>query len=256
MKKRRITALILSALMLLCTAVPVFADEDGEEASGETEETYNTDASENGDTIYMEDDSLAPPEITGSRAAILIDADTGRLLYGKNIDAKLYPASMTKMMTAILAIESGRLDEVVTVPYEAIQSVNFLEDSAMGLLTGEELTLDQLVSSMLVVSANDAANVIAYYLGGSMDAFVEQMNQKAAELGMTNTHFANSNGLHDDAHVTTCRDLALISCEAIKNPTFRKIVGTVRYTITTTPRRAIWQRSRNIAWVMKNSAKP
>ncbi len=246
MQQRKIITLALAALIFICSSGTIFADDTdtdtpqtqteitgeetdtGEEAPG----SGSTDA--NGDTIYIENDSLTPPEIVGSKAAMLIDADTGRMLYGKNVDIKLYPASMTKMMTAILAIENGNLEDVVTVPYEALQTVNFQEDSAMGLLTGEELTLDQLVSSMLIHSANDAANVIAFHMSGSMDAFVETMNQKAAELGMTNTHFVNACGSHDDNHYTTVRDMVTLTQYCMRNEKFRDIVKTLVYKVPQT----------------------
>lgn len=245
MKKRKLTALLLSALMIVSSAGMVFADEEDavSEDSGTQNEVYNTDASISGDTIYIEDDSLAPPQINGSQAAMLMDADTGRLLYGKNIDVKLYPASLTKMMTGIIALETGNLDDVVTVPYEAISTVNIFEDSAMGLLTDEELTLEQLVSSMLIHSANDAANVIAYHLGGTMDGFVEQMNQKAAELGMTNTHFVNACGDHDDNHYTTARDMATLAQYAMKNEKFRDIVKTTIYKVPQTNKYTLGERT-------------
>ena len=244
MKKRKLTALTLAALMLVSSVSVVVADEDDTtEVTEGYNEVYNTDASISGDTIYIEDDSLTPPEINGSQAAMLMDADTGRLLYGKNIDVKLYPASLTKMMTGIIALETGNLDETVTVPYEAISTVNIFEDSAMGLLTGEELTLEQLVSSMLIHSANDAANVIAYHLGGSMDAFVEQMNNKAAELGMTNTHFENACGDHNDNHYTTARDMATLAQYAMKNEKFRDIVQTVIYKVPQTNKYTLGERT-------------
>ena len=245
MKKRRLTALMLSALMLICSAGMASADEDiitSEGVRDSSQEVYNTDVSISGDTIYLEDDTLTPPEIVGSQAAMLMDADTGRLLYGKNIDVKLYPASLTKMMTAIIAIESGKLEETVTVPYDAISTVNYLEDSNMGLLTGEELTLDQLVSSMLIHSANDAANVIAFHMNGSMEAFVEQMNAKAADLGMTNTHFVNACGTHDDNHYTTARDMATLARYAMNNEKFRDIVKTLIYKVPQTNKYTLGER--------------
>ncbi len=266
MRRKKMTALLLSALLLIGSAGFALADEDNTDTSDEQtqsesvdndtgddtqdadtdgdsdssevtdgeQDTNDTDASVSGDTIYMEDTALTPPDIVGSQAAILIDSDSGRLLYGKNIDVKLYPASMTKMMTAIIALETGDLAQTVTVPYEALQTVNFAEDSAMGLLTGEELTLEQLVSAMLIHSANDAANVIAFHLGGNMDAFVETMNQKAADLGMTNTHFVNACGSHDDNHYTTARDMATLAQYCMKNEKFRDIVKTVVYKIPQT----------------------
>ena len=126
MKKTRIAAFLLA----LCTMLPFTTQVFAEPETNSTEETTNS-----GDVIYMEDDSLTPPDISASKAALLLDADSGRLIYGKNIDVKLFPASLTKIMTGILAIENGNFADIVTVPYEAISTVNYLEDSNMGLLS-------------------------------------------------------------------------------------------------------------------------
>lgn len=209
---------------------------DGTAVSGDTNSQINSDE------IYMEDDSLERPDITASQAALLLDMDSGRLLYGKNIDVKLYPASLTKIMTAVIALEQGNLEDTVTVSYDAISSINYLEDSNMGLLTDEQLTLDQLVSAMLIHSANDAANVIAYHVGGSEEAFVELMNNKAAELGMTNTHFENPSGTHSDNHYTTARDMAVLAQYAMQNERFREDVKTPIYKIAPTNKYTIGER--------------
>lgn len=234
MKRKKITAILLAASIFVLAAPLTFADpEDGSQPE------YVTST----DTIYIEDDSLTPPIINGSQSAMLLDSDSGRLLYGKNIDAKLYPASLTKVMTAIIALENGNLEDTVTVPYDAIASINYLEDSNMGLLSGEELSLDQLVSAMLIHSANDAANVIAYHISGSMPAFVETMNAKAAELGMPNTHFENACGSHNDNHYTTARDMATLAQYAMKNEKFRDIVKTPVYKIPMTNKYKLGERT-------------
>ena len=166
-------------------------------------------------------------------SAVLMDADSGRILFSKNGQEERAMASTTKIMTAILALEMGNMDDTVTATYDALKSIT-LEDSHMGILTGEELTLDQLVKGMLVYSANDAANVIAIHIAGSLDAFVSLMNQKAQELGMTGTHFVNPCGSHDDNHYTTARDLAILSKYAMKNDQFREIVKMPIYKIPAT----------------------
>lgn len=183
--------------------------------------------------ITMEDSSLTPPKISYAQSALLMDMSSGRVLYSKNLDERVFPASTTKIMTGILALEMGNMDDVVTAPYEAIKDIT-LEDSMMGVLVGEELTMDQLIKGMLVYSANDAANVIAVHLAGSMDNFVELMNQKAQELGMTGTHFVNPCGSHNDEHYTTTRDLAILSKYAMKNDQFREIVKIPIYKIPPT----------------------
>ncbi|MDD6484838.1 MAG: D-alanyl-D-alanine carboxypeptidase [Clostridiales bacterium] len=203
-------------------------------ASGDIGANMDIAYSSGNGSVYLEDESMGEPDVRYAQAALLMDLNSGRLLYGKNIDQKLYPASTTKIMTGILAIELCQdMNEVITAPYEAIAPIT-LEDSHMGILTGEELTFEQLLTGMLVYSANDAANVLAIHLAGSMDAFVAMMNQKAQELGMTNTHFANSCGTHDDNHYTTARDLAIISQYAMHNETFREIVKMPIYKIAPT----------------------
>lgn len=183
--------------------------------------------------IIMEDSSLTPPDISHSEAALLMDMKTGRLILGKNTQKRMYPASTTKMMTGILALEKGSLTDEVTATYDAIKDIT-LGDSHMGILIGEEFTLEQLISGMLVYSANDAANVIAIHLAGSIEAFVEMMNQKAQEIGMTNTHFVNACGIHDDDHYTTAEDLAKLAQYCMQNEKFREIVKLPIYSMPAT----------------------
>lgn len=183
--------------------------------------------------ITMEDPSLSQPDVSHSTSALLMDMSSGRVLFSKNLDERIFPASTTKIMTGILALEMGNMADTVTVPYEALKTIT-LEDSHMGILTGENLTMDQLVKGMLIYSANDAANVIAIQISGSIDAFVQVMNKKAQELGMTNTNFVNPCGSHDDNHYTTARDLAILTKYAMKNEQFREIVKMPIYKIPPT----------------------
>ena len=183
--------------------------------------------------ITMEDPTLTPPSVSHAQSALLMDMDSGRVLYSKNLDERVFPASITKIMTCILALENGNMTDTVSASYEALKPIT-LEGSAIGILLGEELTLEQLLYGMMVQSANDAANVIAVHIAGSMDAFVEMMNNKAQELGMTGTHFMNPCGAHDDNHYTTARDIAILSKYAMKNDTFRELVKTVIYKIPPT----------------------
>lgn len=161
------------------------------------------------------------PEISAG-AAILIDSASEKIIYSKNESEKMYPASTTKILTAILTIENCNLDEVVTVPYEAIASIPS-GYSVAALQTGEQLTVEQLLKVMLVHSANDAANVLAYHISGSIDVFANLMNQKVAELGLTNTHFTNPSGMHNENHYTTAYDIAIIMKYCMKNATFRNL---------------------------------
>ena len=159
-----------------------------------------------------------------AEAAILIDNTTGKVLYNKNAEEKKYPASTTKIMTAILTIENCNLSDVVNVNYEAISTVP-AGYTVAELQIGEQLTVEQLLQVLLIHSANDAANVLAMYISGSIENFSDLMNKKALELGCINTHFTNPSGAHDDNHYTTAKDLATIMKYCMKNETFKSICG-------------------------------
>lgn len=156
-------------------------------------------------------------------AAILMDSSSGRILYGKNIHDKKFPASITKIMTAILALERGHLEDIVTASPAAIFSIE-RDSSNIGILIGEQMTLNDLLIGLLIASANDGANVIAEHIAGSTEEFIKLMNQRAKELGALNTQFTNANGLHHDIHYTTAYDVALIARYAMTIPKFREIV--------------------------------
>lgn len=163
----------------------------------------------------------SPPPAISAQTAIMVEANTGEILYEKNADQKAYPASITKIMTALLAIENGNLDKKVKVS----ENASGVEGSSIYLETGEKIPLRDLVYGLMLRSGNDAAIAIAEEIGGSTQNFVFMMNKKARELGAYNTHFVNPNGLHDPEHYTTARDMALISMAAMKNPEFKKVAA-------------------------------
>ncbi len=173
------------------------------------------------------------PEVL-SKSAIMVQEGTGRIMYEKNADAKVYPASTTKVMTAILAIEALDPATTLAASEEAIQIDR--DGSNMGILRDELLTVEQLLYGLLVHSANDAANVLAEAVAGTVPAFIEKMNEKAKELGMTNTHFVNAHGYHDAEHYTTARDMMILCMYAMQNDLFRTIVATPTYEIPPTNR--------------------
>ena len=142
------------------------------------------------------------------------------ILYGKNENERMYPASTTKILTANLAIENSNLNDVVTVPYEAISSIPS-GYTVVPLQVGEQLTVYQLLQVMMVHSANDAANVLAYHLDGSISAFAERMNAKLSALGLKDSHFTNPSGQHDENHYSTAHDIALLLQYCMKNSTFK-----------------------------------
>ena len=163
-----------------------------------------------------------------AESAILMDYDTLEILYEKNSHLKLYPASTTKTMTAILAIELGNLNDVITVDEEVI---HLTKGSHIALDYDEEMTLEDLLHALLIQSANDAALAIGKHISGSVEGFIKLMNEKAVELGALNTNFVNPNGLHNEEHVSTAYDLALIGKYAMENELFRSIVIKPTYVI-------------------------
>ena len=185
---------------------------------------------------FATQDVEGTPEITAS-SYILMDYETGQILYGKDIDSQMFPASTTKIMTAILAIElsGGDLAQTVTVAKESIQGIS-KEDSQIALDQGEEISLENLLYAALLPSANDACNVIAQLFGGDdwLTEFPKMMTEKAKEIGAVNTNFTNTNGLHDENHYTTAHDMALIMSYALKNDTFRKFIATESHNIPAT----------------------
>ncbi len=162
---------------------------------------------------------------------LLMDYDSGAILYEKNSHKKLYPASTTKIMTGILAIENGNMENIIKIDPEIIE---LTKGSHIALDYDEEVSFNDLLNAMLIASANDAALAIGKNISGSIDGFVKLMNSKAKELGALETNFVNPNGLHDDNHVTTAYDLALIAKYAMKNDIFRSIVKKDSYTIGAT----------------------
>ncbi len=166
--------------------------------------------------------------------AILMDPLTGQILYEHNSKEQAYPASVTKLMTAILTIENCKLDDVVTVDSKALQGIP-RSYTVAALQPGEQITIDKLLHVLLIPSANDAANVLAFHIAGSLESFSEMMNAKAKELGCNNTHFTNPSGIHDDNHYTTAYDMALIGKYAYTFDTIREIATNTSYDLPNLP---------------------
>ena len=163
-----------------------------------------------------------------AESAILMDADTGVILYAKDIHKKSYPASTTKLLTCLIAMERGNLDDMVPFSHEAVFTVP-VGGSNMGMDEGESITLEEALYGILVASANEVANAVGEYISGSIEDFISDMNERAAQLGCTDSHFMNTNGLHDDNHYTSAYDLALISSRFFQNEMLCKIGNTSRY---------------------------
>lgn len=236
-KRKYLFFYFLIAVLLLSTTVPdvLYAaeesgEEDTEEYVEETPEAYYW-------TIETNEIKKWPsgPQVEAEAAAVM-DIDTGAFLYSKNAEAKMYPASITKIMTTLVAIEhidEGDLDKKIKASETALSPIG-ADSSQIWLSVGEKITMRSALYAIMLASANDAANVVAETVGGSIENFVQLMNDKAAELGCVNTHFVNPHGLHDENHYTCAHDMALIAQAAYANPLFRKITKTVEYKIPKT----------------------
>ena len=210
--------------------------------------TDAADATEDNAAAYDVDQLKGAPDIT-AESAVVMDAASGAVLYGKEADSKQYPASITKVMTALLAVENCSMDDIVTFSSEAVNGIEPGSSSA-GINVGAELTVEDTLYALMLVSANEAGAALAEHISGSDEAFADLMNQRAAELGCTGTHFTNPHGLPDEDHYTTAHDMALILRAAMQYDEFRKIAETDTYTLeksdTLTDTLELWNHSKII----------
>lgn len=170
------------------------------------------------------------PEI-GAQSAILMEAETGTILYAKNIHEQLYPASITKILTGLITMEQCALDEMVTCSYEAVSSIDWRSDSNIDLRAGEQITVEQALYGLLVGSANEVANALGEHISGSMEDFADLMNQRARELGCVDSNFVTTNGIFDVNHYTSVYDMALIAQEFFSHDLLCKMSSLPTYTI-------------------------
>ena len=219
MKKIR----ILSVLSVLIICASLFSPALAAEGTDSSPETAAASAM----------GAILPSYTVKAESALLLELNTGLVLLEQNADEQIYPASLTKIMTCMLTLENGNLSDQIMVSETALSGLDPAGSTA-GLQVGEVLSLEELLYCMMLSSANEACNVAAEYVSGSVDAFVELMNQRAAELGCTGTHFANPHGLHSENHYTTARDLSIIAQEALKSETFRTITSTVAHEVPAT----------------------
>jgi len=225
--KKILPSLILILALLLTLLTPLASAEKAAAAAAPAPTATPAPAETNGD-------GLTVPTIT-AKDVVLVDLDTGKMIYERNKDAKAYPASLTKMMTVLLAVQaveagSVKLTDKVAAYDDCRQGLTD-DSSTADIVPGEVLTLEQLLYCALIASANEACNIIAEYVGGSISAFVDQMNAEAKKLGCTGTHFANPDGMPDDDHYTTAYDLYLIAREAMTHDLFATICNTQSYTV-------------------------
>lgn len=170
----------------------------------------------------------------GAQGAILMEAETGTILYEKNIHEKLYPASITKILTCLIGAEQCDMSEMITMSHDAVFSIP-RDSSNIGLDVNEQITVEQCMYGILVGSANEAANALGEHISGSMESFADMMNKRAEELGCQNSHFVTTNGLHDDNHYTTPYDMAVIARSFFDNELLCKMSSTPTYYIPQSP---------------------
>lgn len=242
--KKKGSVVLTAFFAALCVTLSFFAPVRYAMASEENFEEEQMQETETETETQLPDSYFLPiesNEVKGwpqgpqveAEAAVVMDVSSGAFLYSKNMTAKEYPASITKIMTALVAIEHGNLDKKIKCSEHAVYSIE-AESSHCGLQPGEKLTLRQALYALMLESANDAANSIAERVGGTIEVFVQMMNDKAKELGCVNTHFTNPHGLHDEDHYTCAYDMALITRAAFANETLAEIAGTVEYSIPKT----------------------
>ncbi len=181
-----------------------------------------------------------------AKAFGLFDVEGKEVLSQHNLDEKIYPASTTKILTCLIALERGNLDDVITVPKES--EITISGSSMADLKPGDELTLRELLYGLMVPSGNDAAVAVAHYISGDIESFAEIMNQRAAELGATHSHFTNPHGLPDEEHYTTVYDMYLIFNEAIKHKEFVEFASTPEYTCTVKNKSDKEHPERQVTW--------
>ncbi len=226
-KYRRISCLLLllTAILTLQTPLSVYADEVDYEAEAEARKNLPIQ------TNSIENWPQGPA--IGAESALLIEADTGTILYAKDIYRQEYPASTTKLITALLTVENCSMNEMVSFSYDAVHAVPW-DGSKIGMDEGQKLTIEQALYGILVGSANEVSNAVGEHISGSMDEFARLMTARAKELGCTNTNFVNANGLPDPNHYTCAYDLALIAREFFSHELLCKMSSTYHYYIAPT----------------------
>ena len=237
---KKMLAIFLALILTFTFFIPSYATEGVEDTEATTEHPETTE--------YPDDPTRAPDIV--SNAAIVMDAETGQVLYEKNAYEKKYPASITKIITTLIALEHNvDFNQTVTMTENAIWGIE-RDSTHIGLDVGEQVTMGDLIYATMVKSANECAYQVAECVGGDIESFANMMNERAAEIGCQNTHFVTPNGLHDDNHYTTAYDMALITREALKNDTFREVAGTLSYTVPETnladETRSLWNGNKMI----------
>ncbi len=225
--RNKLVALVLAVTMFSASGINIDAADIAEIPSTEVDSVYNLAVDSNSWANW------APGPQIYSESGIVMDVDSGAILYAKNIDDKHYPASITKVMTALVALQHYEMDEIVHFTWDDIR---FLEygDAHIGIKPDEELTMEDCMFGMLLASANEVSHAIGAHMEGGFDEFLRVMNETSKELGCKNSNWMNTHGLHDPEHYTSCYDMALISSEVFKYDKFREITNTYQHIIPVT----------------------
>lgn len=255
MRAKRVLLFIMAViLMAFCPAAVYAEDTEPQEQTEEEEEKEKADSyAAEIDTNKLSGWPQGPKVYADS--AVVMDMESGAILFEKNGDKEHCPASITKLLTTLVALENAELTDTVKFTEDSISFLQY-DDAQIGMQAGEELNLDDALHAVLLASANEvshavAENVGAQRLGGNYDTFIQKMNERATELGCTNSHWVNANGLHDDQHYTTAHDMALIASAVYQQEEFRKIMGTLEYKIgptNMTKEERVFQQNHKMLW--------
>ena len=225
----RLLAVLSAVILCVSMSLPALAEDPGDAPAAFVAPNLPADAN----PYDPEHPENLDSDQLYARSVILIEEDSGEVIFEKNPDAVMYPASTTKIMTVLLGCMFGNMDEVITVDEDAYWDIDLVNDkpSLIGLQVGETILFQDLLYATTLRSGNEGANVIAKAVSGDIASFVDLMNETAEIFGCTNTHFANPHGLHSDQHYTTARDMAIIARQAMQNITFREIVNTTTFSL-------------------------
>lgn len=246
MRFKKLTAIFMAVAMCFSTALTANA----------TETQYSEEALMRAAIPIESNDIENWPDgpVCYAESAILMEASTGTILYEKNSHAQMYPASITKIMTGLLAVENSSLDETVTFSHNSVFGIPGGSSIVGGIDEGDKYSMEFCLYGLMLLSGNETAMAIAEHVAGSTEAFADMMNQRAAKLGCQNTHFANPHGLHDPNHYTSAYDMALISKAVLQNPDIKKFICTATYDFPPTSKGEIRYDNRNHHKMMEGGA--
>lgn len=254
--KRILAGLLAAAVLAVQPAQAVLAEDENveqEDEKAKLEEEKKASLEIPADTDGLENWPGGPAVY--AQSAIVMDMGSGAVLYAKKPDERHYPASITKLLTTLVALETGSLEDRVTFSQESVDILNW-DDASIGMRPGEEISMKDALYAVLLASANEVSYAVAesigqIYLGGGYDTFIELMNQRAKELGCTGSNWVNSNGLHDENHYTTAYDMALIASAVYQREEFREIMNTLEYRIPPTnleKEERVFQQNHKMLW--------